>query len=491
MIKVIKTFAVLIGFALATVGISLWAQQPDRSRPRRQARPLPKKTAQSAPKAPAEGRARPAYVVEPPDLLLVEVLEALPGRPISGERLVRPDGSISLGFYGDIPVAGLTIPEIKEKVVLHLRKFLNDETLGLIEIGLNSGEPIRDPKTNKIKELPPRETDRVFIDVTGYNSAWIYLEGELNTPGQISYTGGDDVLDLISHAGGLLPSADRTKIRLVRSFPKGSPARILPVDYEEIMFGTDASTNYPTLPNDRLVVPRDPSYVPESVSDAERPSRPHASEVLDRVRRKAQDDPATEKSTYFDRKPSRPRADKESSELEQRVSQIESKLDKLIEMMESEKEKANGKPSMMKMPGEPPLEPDPIKPEESDVRRMLPEAPNVPAERDPFEMVPAVPSERDPFHQLEEPNVRGTDAPPAPAKGATGGNPGPSPRRMRPERSRRSQGLRRPPSARRAGPQPSPGGTPAPAKAERSSEPPPRKNPPQARSPFDNLTPDQ
>ena len=73
----------------------------------------------------------PEYVVEPPDLLLVEVLEALPGRPIQGERLVRPDGKISLGFYGEIYVAGLTTTEIKEKVVLHLRKFLNDEILGL------------------------------------------------------------------------------------------------------------------------------------------------------------------------------------------------------------------------------------------------------------------------------------------------------------------------------------------------------------------------
>ncbi len=29
-------------------------------------------------------------IIEPPDLIIVEVLEALPGRPISGERLVRP-----------------------------------------------------------------------------------------------------------------------------------------------------------------------------------------------------------------------------------------------------------------------------------------------------------------------------------------------------------------------------------------------------------------
>ncbi len=66
----------------------------------------------------------PDYVLEPPDLVIVEVLEALPGRPISGERLVRPDGKISLGFYGDVYVAGLTMPEVKEKIVLHLRKYL-------------------------------------------------------------------------------------------------------------------------------------------------------------------------------------------------------------------------------------------------------------------------------------------------------------------------------------------------------------------------------
>src|SRR5262245_49208721 len=74
----------------------------------------------------------PEYVVEPPDLLLVEVLEALPGRPITGERLVRPDGTITLGFYGDVYVSGLTTREIKEKIVIHLRKYLKDEVLGLL-----------------------------------------------------------------------------------------------------------------------------------------------------------------------------------------------------------------------------------------------------------------------------------------------------------------------------------------------------------------------
>lgn len=70
--------------------------------------------------------------VEPPDILVVEALEALPARPITGERLIRPDGTISLGFYGDVHVRGLTLEQVKLKVILHLRNFLNDEALGLI-----------------------------------------------------------------------------------------------------------------------------------------------------------------------------------------------------------------------------------------------------------------------------------------------------------------------------------------------------------------------
>ena len=70
-------------------------------------------------------------VIEPPDIIIVEVLMALPGRPITGERLVRPDGTISLGFYGDVHVRGLTLPQAKAKIVHHLRRYLDDNALGL------------------------------------------------------------------------------------------------------------------------------------------------------------------------------------------------------------------------------------------------------------------------------------------------------------------------------------------------------------------------
>jgi protein involved in polysaccharide export with SLBB domain len=72
--------------------------------------------------------------IEPPDIIDIEVLEALPGRPITGEYLVKPDGTITLGFYGDIHVRGLTSQQVKIKVILHLLKYMTPEVLGLTEM---------------------------------------------------------------------------------------------------------------------------------------------------------------------------------------------------------------------------------------------------------------------------------------------------------------------------------------------------------------------
>jgi protein involved in polysaccharide export with SLBB domain len=105
------------------------------------------------------------YFVEPPDLILVEVLEALPGRPISGERLVRPDGKISLGFYGDLYVRGLTVDQVKVAIIKHLRKHLNDEALGLEVQDVNE-EPSTPAKV-KLQIPEPPKAEELFPDAEG------------------------------------------------------------------------------------------------------------------------------------------------------------------------------------------------------------------------------------------------------------------------------------------------------------------------------------
>jgi polysaccharide export outer membrane protein len=191
----------------------------------------------------------PMYVLAPPDLVIVEVLEALPGRPITGERLVRPDGTITLGFYGDVYVNGLTVLEAKEKIIIHLRQFLTDEALGLV------GE---DRDGNPIK-IAPQDSDRIFVDVSAYNSQVYYVQGDVNAPGRLPITGNETVLDAVNYAGGLAPTASIPNVRLIRPAPPGACcAEVLPVNLAAIIQEGDTTTNYQLMPGDRLYVYRDP-----------------------------------------------------------------------------------------------------------------------------------------------------------------------------------------------------------------------------------------
>jgi polysaccharide export outer membrane protein len=194
----------------------------------------------------------PDYVIEPPDFLLVEVLEALPGRPITGTRLVRPDGTITLGWYGDVYVAGLTLKEAKAKIVEHLRQHITDETLGLVEYPA-------DGSGGDAVIIDPDKTDRVYVDIDSYNSKHYYVFGDVGLTGRYPVTGNETVLDAISFAGGLLPSAAQQNIRVVRPAPPGSSCeQLLPVNYAAIVYGGDPTTNYQLMPGDRLIVYRDP-----------------------------------------------------------------------------------------------------------------------------------------------------------------------------------------------------------------------------------------
>ncbi len=62
-----------------------------------------------------------------PDIIDVQVRPALPGRPISGTRLIYPDGTVSLGFDGRVSVAGLTPEEVERRIAAHLRQHCGDE----------------------------------------------------------------------------------------------------------------------------------------------------------------------------------------------------------------------------------------------------------------------------------------------------------------------------------------------------------------------------
>jgi len=57
---------------------------------------------------------------------------------IAGEHLVRPDGSISLGIYGNVAVAGMTLEEVKYSVESHLSQHVQHPEVRVYVAGYNS-----------------------------------------------------------------------------------------------------------------------------------------------------------------------------------------------------------------------------------------------------------------------------------------------------------------------------------------------------------------
>jgi polysaccharide export outer membrane protein len=128
---------------------------------------------------------------------------------------VRPDGTITLGWYGDVQVAGLTLSQIKVKIIKHLQSFFTHESLGLEGIHGDG---------NKIA-IPPEESDRVIVDVAAYNSKAYYVQGAVQSPGRFPITGNDYVIDALNYAGQPLPyAADLKHMRLVRKGKEGELA---------------------------------------------------------------------------------------------------------------------------------------------------------------------------------------------------------------------------------------------------------------------------
>ena len=167
---------------------------------------------------------------------------------VKGEHLVRPDGTISLGMYGSVFVAGLDLGQVKCQIENHLGAYL----------------------------INPQ----IAVDVFAYNSRKIYIIADGAGYGQqviaLPATGNETVLDAIGRVQGLPQVASLKKIWVARPSPVGSPcSTILPVDWQAITQAGRTETNYQLLPGDRIYISSNPfikayNYIDMAVSPIER-----------------------------------------------------------------------------------------------------------------------------------------------------------------------------------------------------------------------------
>jgi polysaccharide export outer membrane protein len=233
---------------------------------------------------------RPPYRIEPLDVLIIQVAETLPNQPVSGAYPVSPEGTLNLGFgYGTVRVAGLTLDQAIIAIKNQLRTRINNPEVALALASMRAIQQIRGEHMIgqdgtvmlgsygcvsvtgltvwQAKLVIERHLSRWFLNpdislaVHGYNSKVYYMIFDGGGYGQqiaaLPVTGNETVLDAIAKVGGLPPVASRRKIWVARPTPKGC-YQLLPVDWEAITKGGDPQTNWQLFPGDRVYVEADP-----------------------------------------------------------------------------------------------------------------------------------------------------------------------------------------------------------------------------------------
>jgi polysaccharide biosynthesis/export protein len=253
----------------------------------------------------------PAYRVEPPDILQVEMLKMVPlppyriesydvlqikavgtilDQPIDNFYLVEGEGTVNVGpAYGTVRVGGMTVEEATKAITAKLKEILSapevsvqlartagtqpvtgqylvgpDGTVNLRTYGVVhvAGKSVTDIKVALQKHLAQFfDSPEVSVDVLGYNSKVYYVitdgAGQGDSIKRLFITGNETVLDAVSQVGGLSQFSGK-EVWVARPAPGGFGCeQILPVDYLAITRGGAAATNYQIMPGDRVFIAED------------------------------------------------------------------------------------------------------------------------------------------------------------------------------------------------------------------------------------------
>jgi len=265
----------------------------------------------------------PDYVVEPPDILLIEVTNSLrpPEAPlragelvevrvantlpidqyddgvaqafksIDGTFRVQTDGTLNFGpEYGTVPVRGLSMSEAQRLVELHLRQTLRNPRVflravtddarqhiagehlvrpdGTVALGVYgsvyvAGQSLSEAKLSIERHLGRHlHSPEVSLDVLAYNSKVYYIVTDGGGAGEQVFrfpvTGNETVLDALSQINGLPSVASKKHIWIARPAAANvGYQQVLDVDWNGIVQGAQTATNYQVLPGDRIYVQAD------------------------------------------------------------------------------------------------------------------------------------------------------------------------------------------------------------------------------------------
>ncbi len=230
------------------------------------------------------------YLLHSGDSVMLTVSNTIPEEPIAGEFLIEAGGVIQLGFsYGSIEVAGMTVREAQNAIQMHLKNIVRDPRAsislrnvagiqrisgehmvgpdGTVTLGRYGsvsvvGQTLQEAQQTLILFLAPHfNCPEVSLSVYAFNSKVYYVitqgAGLGDSLVRLPYTGNETVLDAISQINGL-SQVSSTKIWIARPAQVASHEnQVLPVDWMGITQRGEVLTNYQLFPGDRLYIAQD------------------------------------------------------------------------------------------------------------------------------------------------------------------------------------------------------------------------------------------
>jgi polysaccharide export outer membrane protein len=160
------------------------------------------------------GAADEAYVIGPEDVLDIQVWD---NKDLNYVVFVRPDGKTSLPLLGEVQAGGKTVRQLQDALVELYSKNVRQPSVTVI-----------------IREIKSRP---------------VYFIGGFSRPGTIQLTREMTLLQAISVAGGVAPTADAEKGYLLRADKR------IPVDFRKLLDKGDLSQNTKLEPGDTIIVP--------------------------------------------------------------------------------------------------------------------------------------------------------------------------------------------------------------------------------------------
>ncbi len=163
-------------------------------------------------------RSRPEYVIQDGDALGIKFFL---NPELNEEVVVRPDGRISLQLIPEVVAAGRTPRELAE----HLEQLYSSEL----------------------------DRPSVSVIVRSFSSQRIYVDGEVNQPGELELVGSLTVLQAIARAEGFTDTARVRQLIVIRRGDDGRP-RTIPIDIRGLRHGRGHDLSL--QPFDVVYVPR-------------------------------------------------------------------------------------------------------------------------------------------------------------------------------------------------------------------------------------------